>query len=382
MLPPRAAVAAAAAMALAVLLAGCGSSEPKPALVEKPWAPAMPSAGAGGRPRPQAAPAVAHSGRFVSDASAAAEPEHGARVRPHGSREAGDVVVEVVGEGQPIVMKSPEADVQGELPPAPEAAQAQAQAQAPAAGFTSADPVQVQFANEAREPVHLFWVNPDGGAETSIGEIQPETQVAHNSFHGHSWVVRSAAGDELVRWAADRAAGEAQTVSIRSPPQAPAGQGFTDADPVQVTFTNDLAAAVTLLWVDPSTGGELRIAELQPSQEVPQGTFHSHSWVARDGAGDAVFRWVADRASGERQAVHIDGRLAVRFVNRGGAPVQLFWVNKDTNEMHFQGEIGPDQELEIGTAAGHRFLAKAADGSVVRDWIARADSAVVQHVEL
>jgi VHL beta domain len=65
---------------------------------------------------------------------------------------------------------------------------------------TSTEGVMIQFANQAREPVLIYWVDFNGN-EIKYGRIEPGERIALNSFSGHLWVVKTTSGKVLLRYA-------------------------------------------------------------------------------------------------------------------------------------------------------------------------------------
>jgi len=61
----------------------------------------------------------------------------------------------------------------------------------------------------------------------------------------------------------------------------------------------------------------------------------------------------------------------VTFANNYGESVRLFWF-QDNGQRLIQGEMGPGEELVLGTHAGHKFIAvpeSAGDqGDAVQKW--------------
>ena len=49
--------------------------------------------------------------------------------------------------------------------------------------------VMIQFANQAREPVLIDWVDFNGN-EVQYGRVQPGERLALNSFAGHLWIAK------------------------------------------------------------------------------------------------------------------------------------------------------------------------------------------------
>jgi VHL beta domain len=59
--------------------------------------------------------------------------------------------------------------------------------------------MMIQFANRAREPVVIYWVDFNRN-EVPYGEIQPGQQIALSSFVGHLWIAKTTGGKVLLRY--------------------------------------------------------------------------------------------------------------------------------------------------------------------------------------
>merc|ERR1712228_748946 len=53
---------------------------------------------------------------------------------------------------------------------------------------------KVVFENSAHDKRDVFWVSPDKGEETSLGEIAAGDKMEFNSFVGHKFRIRQAGG--------------------------------------------------------------------------------------------------------------------------------------------------------------------------------------------
>jgi len=161
---------------------------------------------------------------------------------------------------------------------------------------------------------------------------------------------------------------------------------FTSSEPVRLLFVNQLSETVQLFWQHPSTAELHPNARIAPDTNVPIDSFHSHLFVARQGAL-VVGRWQVDRGQGDEQTVKIDKSLTVMFSNTGSAPLALFWKDPLEGAELDRGVIMPNADRPIDSFVGHHFVIRlslptAAGGRIVKEWIAAAERPGMQTVPL
>lgn len=58
---------------------------------------------------------------------------------------------------------------------------------------------------------------------------------------------------------------------------------------------------------------------------------------------------------------HTEASVSVDFINSGSKPVDLYWLNKETDTRHHMGKIEVGDEMVLGSVPGHRFISVLAD---------------------
>ena len=175
--------------------------------------------------------------------------------------------------------------------------------------------VSLNFNNQTAGEIHVFWVNPDG-REIAYGTIKQGATSPQSTFAGHTWVVRSAAGQVLARLTADRSreiriGGPAAMVPIQpiapaQPMPAPAQPAAADPapqGPVTLQLVNQTSADVHVFWVN-GEGREMAYGVIKPGASQEQPTHAGHTWAFRTARGELISRTTADRS----REVNIGGR--------------------------------------------------------------------------
>jgi len=138
---------------------------------------------------------------------------------------------------------------------------------------------QVTVVNRMPAAVRLFWFNPQTRQETLYATIAAGGSYAQQTFRGHTWIVRDAAGKELRRLTMTQ---PVQSITI-APQQNPVRKSLPGGVRATLTIFNRTQGNVEVMWVT-YDGAEKSYGILAPGKSMRRITGTKQLWIVRDQA--------------------------------------------------------------------------------------------------
>jgi hypothetical protein len=178
-------------------------------------------------------------------------------------------------------------------------------------------------------------------------------------------------------------------------PQSPAREGriaSTRGDQAAtLQFVNRTSGSVQLVWLD-YKGHRRFYRTLAPQAEHAMRTYVTHPWLVLDAVGKSLAIFTPDseksRAVIEAPATSLDPsneshlrsssaktRTTLRFVNRTGGPVDVYWLDYK-GRRNLPTRVEPMDEKSFGTYLSHPWLVTDSAGRSIGAFLPQADHSV------
>ena len=193
--------------------------------------------------------------------------------------------------------------------------------------------VRARLSNETPFDLDFFWVDFEG-KETHYASLAPGESYVQETMARHVWRARDRYTKRLIGlFIANDAAEQQSAVRVRS---------YQSHVPTGVSFVNESALSVDILWLDYS-GRETPYQTLEPGGSTGFKTFVTHPWIVRDKRSRRLLDWtwgdsrnqlvtINDHDIKPREGSH---SVAVTFENNLPFAVDLFWIDYDGGEERY-----------------------------------------------